>query len=454
MPELQDEGAPVPGAPHTVVNFVGAGVEVSDAGGGVADVRVNATVLVFRPGAVGAEAEPDNVFTDWALLMAELDATQDAGIRFLEFDNRFAPNPATDPVLTPFLPFNVLPPISAGFPYGGLWPCAIPPPPPGQAWNMRDVVWIDRTLPPGFASMRVQIWDGGPGRPCLIDNIKRIEMMLLDLIYNGLTPGNHPFVATRWITAPDVTPGAFGPGFNAFGVRFRAYNTNAAAQPMWLSNTGSFWDLRNDSTIGVLTADALPGLASLPAPIIEVPAVFNAILYDQGQIANNAFVGGGTVRIRTHTPANNDPRDPNGTFVFPSFTGALLGEFTPGNRYRPWVTSQSWPPNTTVLTANGPAFMGEVTRVNTAAGPVVVTLPRARVTPPTTGIYPWQGAAITIVDISGTAGANSITIRATVGDSINGNAELGGGESDIFLNTNHGSLRVWNDGSGNWYVIT
>ena len=37
---LQDEGAPVPGAPHDTLNFVGAGVQVTDAGGGVVDIAI------------------------------------------------------------------------------------------------------------------------------------------------------------------------------------------------------------------------------------------------------------------------------------------------------------------------------------------------------------------------------------------------------------------------------
>jgi hypothetical protein len=37
---LQDDGVPVPGAPHNTQNFIGAGVQVTDAGGGVADITI------------------------------------------------------------------------------------------------------------------------------------------------------------------------------------------------------------------------------------------------------------------------------------------------------------------------------------------------------------------------------------------------------------------------------
>lgn len=37
---VEDEGGPLPGTPHTVLNFVGAGVTASDAGGGVAQISI------------------------------------------------------------------------------------------------------------------------------------------------------------------------------------------------------------------------------------------------------------------------------------------------------------------------------------------------------------------------------------------------------------------------------
>jgi hypothetical protein len=37
---IQDEGTPLPNSPHDAVNFIGAGVSASDAGGGVADVTI------------------------------------------------------------------------------------------------------------------------------------------------------------------------------------------------------------------------------------------------------------------------------------------------------------------------------------------------------------------------------------------------------------------------------
>ena len=40
FPIIEDEGTPIPGAPHTIYNFVGVGVMAMDAGGGVVDIVI------------------------------------------------------------------------------------------------------------------------------------------------------------------------------------------------------------------------------------------------------------------------------------------------------------------------------------------------------------------------------------------------------------------------------
>src|SRR5512135_1742938 len=202
------------GADSTVPGPTGAQGPTGSTGPQLTDPLLT---FVFRPGATGVEAPGGNVYTDWALLMTAVDATRYLGQRAIEFDNRFAPNPTVDPVLIPFLPFNTPAPAASG-----LFPCAIPPPPSGQSWNLRDIIWLDRGLPPGGASPAVQFWDGGPGRPCLVDNIKRIDSLLLNLIYNGITPGNYPIVSSRNVTNP-----AFPYGIQFAGGRGRIYNSSA-----------------------------------------------------------------------------------------------------------------------------------------------------------------------------------------------------------------------------------
>src|SRR5512143_773083 len=187
------------GADSTVPGPTGAQGPTGSTGPQLTDPLLT---FVFRPGATGVEAPGGNVYTDWALLMTAVDATRYLGQRAIEFDNRFAPNPTVDPVLIPFLPFNTPAPVASG-----LFPCAIPPPLPGQSWNLRDIIWLDRGLPPGGSSPAVQFWDGGPGRPCLVDNIKRIDSLLLNLIYNGITPGNYPIVSSRNVTNPALPYG-------------------------------------------------------------------------------------------------------------------------------------------------------------------------------------------------------------------------------------------------------
>jgi len=403
-----------------------------------AESVVNAPLLtfVFRPGAVGVEAPGGNVFTDWATLMVAVDQTKYLGQRAILFDNRFAPDPLVDPVLAPYLAFNAIAPA-----LDGLWPCAIPPPPPGSSWDLRDIQWVDRGLPPGGGSLMVQFWDGGPGRPCLVDNIKRIDNLILGLIYNGFTPGNYPIISSRSATVP-----GYSFGIQSAGGRFRMYNTNPLAQPMWLADaTGeNFCNFRNDAQIG-------NGVA-LPAPIIEVAddRSFLAFGLDNFQIMDNAFKGniGTTVTVRVQS-AGQGGNTRLQTYSNPSFAGAFNLGFN--------MNAQRWRPSPTILTANGAAFNGEVTRVNSTNNPVIVTLPPGGPIAPTTGTSPYGGSAITVLDYNGTADVNLITVRAQVCDSINGNVEAGGGESDVTIPaTAYSSLRFWTDGTtpGKWFVIT
>jgi hypothetical protein len=386
--------------------------------------------FVFRPGATGVEASGGNIYTDWTLLMAAVDATKHLGLRAIDFDNRFAPNPAEDPVLVPFLGFNTIAP-----PANGLFPCAIPPPLPGQAWDMRDVIWLDRGLAPGGGSMMIQLWDGGAGRPCLIDNLKRLDSLLLNLIYNGKTVGNHPIVSSRSISAP----GSYGIQFA--GGRGRIYNTDPNAQPLWLADIPgpNFVNLRNDAQLGNDTA--------LPAPLIELTTGSTFVLFglDNFQAMDNSFKGpvGSTVITRIQSAAQGGNTQAQ-TYSNPSFFGAYNIQWS--------LNAQRWRPST-ILNSNGNAFHGDVTRVNTADGPTLVTLPHAGPIAPATGTSSYLGSAITVLDVGGHADVKAITVRALIGDSINGVVEAGSGESNQVINQRYGSVRFWNDGVGHWFII-
>lgn len=396
--------------------------------------------LTFRPGATGDNAPGGSVFTDFAKLMDVLKRTRHRGNRTIVFDNRFAPNPATDPVLAPFLAYNT--PLAA---QNGLYPCAIPPPPAGEAWDFTDVIWSDRVSAPGGISMSVQIWDGGPGRPCLIDNLKRIDMLLCHIVYNGKTVGNHPIISSR-----SRTGGNGAHGIQASGGRCRIFNTAADAQPLWLADipfaatTGDpnlqFVNLRNDAQLG--------NDAALPAPLIELVTGCQFFCFGLGMfmVHDNCWKGpaGSTVIMRVSASAQNG----NVTTItnnHPNF----LGDF----QMRWSLNSQRWRAST-ILTANGNAFHGDVCQVNTTSAAVRVTLPRAGVVAPSTGTSPYIGSAVTVLDVGGNAAVNNITIRAQSGESINGLTEAGAGESDKVINAAYGSLRFWNDGTGKWFVIT
>ena len=57
--ELQDDGVPVPGSPHSTLNFTGDGVTVTDGGGGVANINISGTNVVHDETLVGSGTPAD-----------------------------------------------------------------------------------------------------------------------------------------------------------------------------------------------------------------------------------------------------------------------------------------------------------------------------------------------------------------------------------------------------------
>jgi hypothetical protein len=78
---VEDEGVALPNPPHATLNFAGAGVNATDAGGGVALITVPGANLIFRPGGVQA----GNVYTSWTDLMAAKALIQ--GYKTIQFDS-------------------------------------------------------------------------------------------------------------------------------------------------------------------------------------------------------------------------------------------------------------------------------------------------------------------------------------------------------------------------------
>lgn len=73
VPVIADEGTPLAGAPHTAIDYVGAGVTASNAGGGVATITIPGNPPSDNPG-VQARRTTDQLFTTaWADVL--LDAT-------------------------------------------------------------------------------------------------------------------------------------------------------------------------------------------------------------------------------------------------------------------------------------------------------------------------------------------------------------------------------------------
>lgn len=379
--------------------------------------------LVYRPGATGAEAPGGNVYTNWADLQTALDQTKFLGYRQVEFDNRFAP------------------PSPTGVPaIAGLNPALIPAPAvPGTIYDHRDVIWVQRLLAPGDGSMQVEIEDGAQFK-----NLMRVDCNILNLIYNGTTPGNVPFKMSRW---DNTATGATAPtGLTFFNKHnLRIYNTVVGAQPMFLFDTPGtpcFFDLNGNSALG--------NGAPLPAPIIELVAGQVGVIICTGgpvQIFDNAFKGpvGSTIQLRINGAGTFEPLAigtqalaAGQTFSFPSFSGALA--------VVNHVLAQRFGVSGTVAVSPGPttAKFGEVQRVNASGGPVAITLPVSKLTAPTTGTFGYAGSAITVQEVGG--GANAITVSAAAGESINGAATF------VMTAAAYASNRFWCDGLGAWFV--
>ena len=447
---------------------------VTVVGNGTPENPLSAPLLVtyvYRPGATGEFAPGGNVYTDWYALMEQIRATENQGYRYIQFDNRFAPDPATDPVFQQFAAFNVPvpPPVPLPNLRVGFWPAVIPPPLPGESWDMLDVIWTDRGGSPGLDATYVQILDGGPGRPNHIDNLKRLDPMIFGIVYNGLTPGNHPFRVSRSILAPQAGP-FYGWVFE--GVRLRVYNTTPLAQPIWISDVPgpagrSFMDLQNNAALGLNPAGSPPPPAPTtpsPAPIIEIVAGATFILFGKRttQVQNNTFLGpvGAVISLQTYfSEVWGNAEDPQLQWDQPQFLGTIAPlEYI--------CATQRFRPSTNILTAPGPAHFGNVVRVDStgaAPGSIVVTLPKASFySPGPTGDYPWEGTAVTVLDISAAPVPGAIVVVATPGDSINGVPEAGGLESAttvLIVPPTTRSLRFWPDRTtaanptGRWYTL-
>jgi hypothetical protein len=262
--------------------------------------------------------------------------------------------------------------------------------------------------------------------------------MILNIVYNGKTVGNHPFVTSRSVLTPNAGP-FYGWVFE--GVRLRLYNTDASAQPVWLSDTPtSFFDIQNNAILGL---NPFAPNAPCPAPLIEIAVGSALVLFGKRttSIQNNTFKGlvGSTLRIDTYfSEVWGNAENPMFQWIMPAFAG-VIAPLTYS------CATQRFRPSSTILVANGAAFFGEVCRVNPPRGGMDVTLPVSKVTAPTTGAFPWEGTAITVQEVAGST--DVITVKAQAGETINGAATF------PMPAAAYASARFWPDGKGAWFVI-
>jgi hypothetical protein len=356
---------------------------------------VGAFELVFRPGAMGKWASPNNVFTTWLALMSAINKSATAGQRYLLFDPQFSST-------------------VDGF---GNPSCEIP----AGEWDMTDVVWASDNLDVGivikegarFISNTFFIIDGGPGPGGLI------------ITYDGDgSSGFTPFDSMA---------------MHIKGIRTRLTNTVATAAPMISGEFGFLLASLGGNVTGGIGSGNNPQLA----PVIDLKggsflglmldgAIFDGVVTDS--------VGGGFLDVVLYT---------DGAFIEHGFAGD-------GNVNFDW-TSQPWGTpagNVSVysahrdrhlvrffdptITAAYTADYNELVRVDSSGGPVPITMPKA---------IPACGERVTIKDVVGSAGANDISIVAQVGDTIDyGNADPNAAN----ISDNFGSRTYVCDALGNW----
>jgi hypothetical protein len=323
-------------------------------------------LYTYRPGATGVNAPGGNVFTDWTLLMAALDATKHFGERRVVFDNSFQ-NPA---------------PIPAGI------------------WDVTGHRWTN-----GPRRTFVEILNGaqfvidpptaaGPNR-LVIDGSG-----VFSFRYDGVGP-----------IVPFDGIDILCPGESAlFG------NTNPAAGPMFR--------VQGLNSIVLSGACILGGYGDYPSGLLAAPVVDlnGGELFIQGgagQIANGFATDlsggpGGLVLANVYNSLTGDfdagLRDQWNAPALFAAGGAVFFDFvSDAVRYRVDPFFLGLP----VVPATSPweASYNEFVPVDTTLGGVTVNLPSAQRS---------FGERLTVKDVVGNAAVNPITIASTYGDAIEG----------------------------------
>lgn len=320
--------------------------------------------LLWRPGAVGANAPGENVFVGeglpgWLEIYGKLDLLRAfGGIRF-GFDSRFSS-------------------VVAG---NGAKACAIPV----GAWDFENATW-DQSGDVGRST--IDLLNGA-----LISNLLNIVGNNLDVIFDGVGPVS-PFTNQE---------------FALDGRRVVLFNTIGGAYPMVSADAGfSFLHSGGNNTLGGI---ANFGSAS-PAPVFQsINGAFGILAMDAGFVNDNAMGddGASLISLDLRQPSACDGLGFFGpqNYVMPLapslnifVAGRLRRFFNPKNDATPVVVAADSPYQ---------ADYNEVVEVDTTGGPVIVTARNAD---------PARGEIISIVHVGGDAAASPVTFTAEAGDTV------------------------------------
>jgi hypothetical protein len=395
---LQDDGVPVPGAPHTTENFVGAGVSVTDAGGGVATVLIPGNNLVFRPGGV----QGGNVYTVWADLMAAKALIQ--GKKAIQFDDS----------------------ISS--------PCVIP----AGVWDMTDTEWVG-ARPPNDSQARVNISDGA--------SLPNLYQLGSDLFITNLNTTTAPVVIGPVSVTIEI-------GFSPSGA-FCILNNPAGSAPFFDLSSGGFAFFRVQ---GRFQGDSPMVSCGAAAPLFGNNA--GIIMLDNAQIFSNMFAGTNPAQRLQVLYAGTTAMfgNTNGVFagtVFEPLPNQNSG--SPGFLREWYIPEPPLSPSTVALTPATGLGMGTILRFDTTAGDVAQSLPKIGTASSAVGVVPQSTAGITAgilksqgmrVTIKNEKGANNVNVTpdGVLPDTIEG------GTGPLVVPPG-GSRTLVSDGIGNWIIV-
>lgn len=380
--------------------YVGCTDSISGGGGSVSGGSGN--VFVFRPGGVAV----DNVFTDWATLVAEMATVQ--GVKILQFD---------DSISTP---------------------CIIP----AGTWDMKNVEWtgfLKTTVPSANAISLGGAPSGG-------------DVILPNLLSMG--GAINPIVNLNTVSAPIVLP--------AQAITAMEIGEGFTGDFPQISNTGPapFFDL-SALGAGQVFLLRMQGSISGAAAAIQMgnsPGTFQISLYDSARIQAGMVAGTNAAALFNIFYFGVSGQIGRMSAFAGTFNFGRPDSFTGGAGWArfwmfPAAANQVNPaPSAVAFTTSTGLGMSTCLRFNTTAGDIAQTLPLIRAAAPAIGSFSTTPGVLEstglMVIIKNETGANNVNVspNGTTPDTIDGGAgavAVPAGGSRMFIS----------NGVSNWSVV-